>query len=87
MTTALNWLAAALFAIVFFWVIEQVTKNDAHTERMQAINAEMRELDKRMDRAASDLCRSELGPGAQVLWTREGDLVCRPGVLTAGGVK
>jgi type II secretory pathway component PulM len=87
MTTALNWLAAALAGIVFFWVLHQVGETDAHTERMQSINAEMRELDARMDRAASDLCRSELGPGAQVLWTREGDLVCRPAVMTAGGVQ
>lgn len=81
------WAAAALFAVVFFWVLHQVGQNDAHVERMQAMNAEMRELDARMQRAAADLCRSEIGPGAQVLWTMEGDLVCRPAVLTAGGAQ
>jgi hypothetical protein len=31
------------------------------------------------DRAASDLCRSELGPEALFFWTPEGHLVCRRG--------
>lgn len=31
------------------------------------------------DRAASDLCRSELGPEALFFWTDEGHLVCRRG--------
>ena len=31
------------------------------------------------DRAASDLCRSELGPEALFFWTAEGHLVCRRG--------
>jgi hypothetical protein len=73
-------LSAVLFAVVFFWVIDQISAQDEHTARMQRINAEMREVEKRMDKAALDLCLSELGHGAQVLWTREGDLVCRPGV-------
>jgi hypothetical protein len=81
------WAATALFAIVFFWVLHQAVQNDAHVERMATINAEMRELDARIDRAAADLCRSEMGPGSQVLWTREGDLVCRPSVLNAGGAQ
>jgi len=81
------WAAAALFAVVFFWVLHQVGETDAHVERMQTINTQMRELDARIDRAAADLCRSEIGPGAQVLWTREGDLVCRPAVLTAGSAQ
>jgi type II secretory pathway component PulM len=72
-------IAAVLFAVVFFWIIDQMTKQDEHDARMQRINAEMRAMDARMDKAAADLCRSELGQGAQVLWTREGDLVCRSG--------
>lgn len=35
--------------------------------------------EKRRDRAASDLCRSELGPEALFFWTPEGHLVCRRG--------
>jgi hypothetical protein len=68
-----------LFAVVFFWIIDQISDQEEHDARMQRINAEMRAMDARMDKAAADLCRSELGPGAQVLWTREGELVCRPG--------
>jgi hypothetical protein len=41
--------------------------------------------EQRLSRSAHELCTSELGPGAQVLWTLEGDLVCRPATLTAGG--
>ena len=37
----------------------------------------------RLQRAAAQLCQAEAGPGAQVLWTADGDLVCRPAVLTA----
>jgi type II secretory pathway component PulM len=73
-------IAAVLFAVVFFWIIDQMTQQDEHTARMQRINAEMRAMDARMDKAAREICRSELGQGAQVLWTREGELVCRPGV-------
>ena len=72
-------IAAVMFAVVFFWIIDQLEQQDEHTARMQRINAEMREVEKRMDKAALDLCLSELGQGAQVLWTREGELVCRPG--------
>jgi hypothetical protein len=72
-------LSAILFAVVFFWIIDQMTQQDEHDARMQRINAEMREVEKRMDKAALDLCRSEIGQNAQVLWTREGELVCRPG--------
>jgi type II secretory pathway component PulM len=71
-------LSAVLFAVVFFWIIDQISAQDEHDARMQRINAGMRAMDARMDKAARELCRSELGPGAQVLWTREGDLVCRP---------
>ena len=71
-------ITAVLFAVVFFWITSQLDQQDEHTARMQRINADMREVEKRMDKAAHDLCRSELGPNAQVLWTRDGELVCRP---------
>ena len=32
----------------------------------------------RREQAAQALCREELGAGAVVLWTPDGDLVCRP---------
>jgi len=72
-------ITAVLFAVVFFWIASQLDQQDEHDARMQRINADMSAMDARMDKAALDLCRSELGHGAKVLWTREGDLVCRPG--------
>ena len=72
-------IAALLFSVVFFWIIDKISDQDEHTARMQRINAEMRAMDARIDKAALDLCRSELGPGAQVLWTRDGELVCLHG--------
>ncbi|MBS3998221.1 MAG: hypothetical protein KGZ67_12990 [Hydrogenophaga sp.] len=66
-------------------VIEWMDAQDA--KRMRQINAEIREAEASMDRAAAALCRAELGPGAQALWTHQGDLVCRPAVLTAGGAQ
>lgn len=89
-TTTTNWLAGALFAAVFFTLHHQTEQADQLAERAAIVNAEMDATSARMDRAAADLCRAELGPGAQVLWTADGDLVCRPAVMTAsaeGGVR
>lgn len=83
-------LSAALFAAVFFSIINAVEKADDIAHRAAVVNAEMDATDARMQRAAAALCRAEMGPGAQVLWTMEGDLVCRPAVMTAqtaGGVQ
>lgn len=43
------------------------------------------ELEQRMHRAAQALCQAEAGTGAQALWTHDGDLVCRPALITAAG--
>lgn len=83
-------LAAALILGVLHLVNEADRKADAQAERAAIVNAEMDATSARMDRAAADLCRAELGPGAQALWTNQGDLVCRPAVMTAsaeGGVR
>lgn len=42
-------------------------------------------LDAGRDALALQICQAELGPGTQVIWTVDGDLVCRPAVLTAQG--
>ena len=76
-------LSAALFAAVFFAVIHEAEKADDIGQRAAALNAEMDDTEALMQRAAAALCRAELWPGAQVLWTWEGDLVCRPAVMTA----
>lgn len=82
-TTALNSLGAILFAALFFTLHHQAKQSDALAERAAAVNREMAATDARLQRAAAALCTAELGPGAQALWTAEGDLVCRPAVLTA----
>lgn len=82
-TTALNWLGAVVFAAVMFAVIHQAEQDNALATRAATVNAQMDAADARMQRAAAALCTAELGPGAQVLWTSEGHLVCRPAVLTA----
>lgn len=73
--TALNWLSAAALVAALFALIHLVERPDGqHIEPAE----------DRLHRAAHALCTEELGPGAQVPWTLEGDLVCRPATLTAG---
>ncbi len=78
-----NWLLATLVTALFFGVIHLANRDAGHASRMAAINAELDAADAHLQRAAAQLCQAEAGPGAQVLWTQDGDLVCRPAVLTA----
>lgn len=87
MNTVINWLSALIFTVVFFAVLYQAADGDEITERAAAMHIEMQAMDARIAKAAQALCTAEIGPGAQVLWTREGDLVCRPATLTAGASK
>ena len=74
----------AVLAVAAFFVLVHLADRDADTaSRMAAINAELDAADARLQRAATQLCQAEAGPGAQVLWTHDGDLVCRPAVVTA----
>lgn len=79
-----TWLLAVLVAAAFFVVLHLAERTDDHAARMAAINAELDATDERLQRAAHALCQAEAGPGAQVLWTHDGDLVCRPAVMVAG---
>lgn len=83
--TALNGLAAALFAATFFAIAHQAEQNDDLATRAAAVNQQLDAADARMQRAAAALCQAEMGPGAQALWTHDGDLVCRPALITAAG--
>lgn len=74
---------AVLAVTAFFGVIHLAERDTSTASRMAAINAELDAADARLQRAATQLCQAEAGPGAQVLWTHDGDLVCRPAVLTA----
>lgn len=81
--TALNCLGAVVFAATFFAIADHTEQADDLATRAAAVNEQLDAADARMQNAAAALCQAELGPGAQVLWTSDGDLVCRPAVLTA----
>lgn len=82
-TTPGTWLLALLVSALFFAVLHLAERDSRHAERMAQANAELAATDARMERAAALLCQAEAGPGAQVLWTQDGDLVCRPAMMTA----
>lgn len=77
------WVLGMLAVTAFFTLIHLAERDTSTASRMAAINAELDAADARLQRAAAQLCQAEAGPGAQVLWTADGDLVCRPAVLTA----
>ena len=81
--TISNYLLAPVVAALFFAVIHLAERDTSTASRMAAVNAELDAADARLQRAATQLCQAEAGPGAQVLWTHDGDLVCRPAVVTA----
>lgn len=51
---------------------EQATADSALDARADGLRSANR------DAVAMQLCTDELGPGTRVLWTPDGDLVCRP---------
>lgn len=77
------WVLGMLAVAAFFTVIHLANRDANHASRMAGINAELDAAEARLQRAAEQLCQAEAGPGAQVLWTQDGDLVCRPALLTA----
>lgn len=81
--TLANWLAAVSAAAVFFGVLYQVDRADAEAQRLHTLATQAEAAEQRMHRAAQALCSAELGPGSTVLWTPDGDLVCRPALMTA----
>ena len=78
-----TWATTLLAVACFFTIIHLANRDADHASRMTAINAELDATEARQQRAATQLCQAGAGPGAQVLWTQDGDLVCRPAVLTA----
>lgn len=77
-------IATAVLAVTAFFTLIHLAERDTSTaSSMASINADLDAEDARLQRAATQLCQAEAGPGAQVLWTQDGDLVCRPAVLTA----
>lgn len=78
-----TWGTGLLAAGTFFGVLHLAEREVDINSRMAQINAELDAADERLQRAAHALCQAEAGPGAKVLWTSDGDLVCRPAVITA----
>lgn len=83
MSKVINFLGGVVFVALFFGVAYLADQDMQAASKLDAIDAQIQAAETSMQRAARDLCTSELGPGAQVLWTRDGDLVCRPAVVTA----
>ncbi len=77
------WVLGMLAVATFFALIHLAERDTDTASRMARINADLDAADARLQRAAEQLCKAEAGPGAEVLWTQDGDLVCRPAVLTA----
>lgn len=77
------WVLAVLAVAAFFTLIHLANRDAGHASRISILNAELDAAEARQQRAAQALCQAEAGPGAQVLWTHDGDLVCRPAVLAA----
>lgn len=81
--TLAAWLMGLLAVAMFFGVIHLAERDADFSSRMAQVNAELDAAEASLQRAAAQLCRAEVGPGAEVLWTQDGDLVCRPARMTA----
>lgn len=79
--TATNWALGALFCTVFLaaQLLDQHDEEQAVADAAHDVEA-LAEMP-----AAQALCEAELGPGTRVLWTTDGDLVCRPAQVVADG--
>jgi hypothetical protein len=80
-STARNWIAGVLTSALLLALCAAVDDQPTESQDVadDAASAWM-DSDNRgkRDAMAQVLCDSELGAGTHVLWTREGDLVCRP---------
>ncbi len=89
--TCARWTLVAIAALVLLAIGAVLDGPDATTEAQavadDAASAWLAsDLLAQRNAIAQALCESELGPGTQVRWTCEGDLVCRPAVrLVAKG--
>lgn len=82
MKTARNWISAALVALA---LLSLGACLDAPANEAQDVSDDVRQavtmaqVVAARDALALRLCAAEMGAGATVLWTHEGDMVCRPG--------
>lgn len=82
-TVLVNTLAAIAALVLFFGVLHLAERDNQAAHTLDALSTQAQAAEHRLQRAASALCGAEAGPGAQALWTPDGDLVCRPAQLTA----
>lgn len=90
MTARPNWPAGLLACAAMFAIYGLV---DDHPSEAQDVADDVTLAQQRavieagINELALQICTAELGPGTRVLWTVDGDLVCRPATLTADGSK
>lgn len=88
MTARQNWPAGVVACAVLFALLalvdDQPTEAQAVAEDVTVAHKRAR-IQSDMDALAQRICNAELGPGTRVVWTVDGDLVCRPGTHTAEG--
>jgi hypothetical protein len=86
--TARTWLAAIAACMAFLLLCAALDPFHPEAQDMADATTEaitMADIEAQRDALALQICQAELGPGTQVIWTVDGDLVCRPAVLTAQG--
>lgn len=86
--TARTWLASLAACMAFLLLcaaLDPFHEEAQHVADDSNDAVTMADLEARRDALALQICQAELGPGTQVIWTVDGDLVCRPAVLTAQG--
>ena len=86
--TARTWLAT--FAACMAFLLLCAVLDPLHSEAQDVADATtdavtMADIEAGRDALALRICQAEQGPGTQVIWTVDGDLVCRTAVLTAQG--
>lgn len=86
--SARTWLATIAACMAFLLLCAAL--DPFHPEAQDVADATteavtMADLEARRDALALRMCQAEQGQGTQVIWTVDGDLVCRPAVLTAQG--
>lgn len=84
--TVTNWALGALFCALLLaaQMLDQHDEEQAMADAAISAQQQAGAADAQA-RAAKALCEAELGPGTRVLWTTDGDLVCRPVQVVADG--
>lgn len=84
--TTANWALGALACVLLLAAQLLDQHDEAQAMADTAISAQQQAgASDAQARAAKALCEAELGPGTRVLWTTDGDLVCRPAQVVADG--